>query len=358
MRVALLCRKLDGKPTNGFERYSQNLVSGLEEQGADIFLPNQAASLPIRPSGSIVSPPYFDIILPFWQITTGGMRADVFHAVTDSQAIIFPWLKGKKVVTMHHVDRTPSGSLSETIFRGFYAIGTIISLKYADHIICISQQTKNEVMETYHVSDERITVIPQAIPAAFRPLGKKGDVRTIGYLGALKKRKNVEFAIRSFGIFKEKYRMPDCRLQICGEGPDYPNLIKLTEELGLTDVVRFVGMIPEANILETYNSFDIFVFPSLQEGFGFPILEAQACGVPVLTLKGAMIPEEVVKCAIQCSCEEEMAVKIHDLLVDKENRENVAKMGMDHAAMFSVERMVLSTQRVYERVLPESRTSL
>ena len=187
MRVAVLCRKLDGKPTNGFERYSHNLVAGLADNGLVPLLPNQAAQVPIRPSGSVISPPFYDILFPAWQIISGRLKADVFHAVTDSQAIMFPWLRGRKVVTMHHVDKTPSDSISEAVFRTFYNLGTRIALRQADRIIRISSQTRDEVMNEYGVGADRIEVISQAISSSFRPLPMARKEGTIGYIGALKK---------------------------------------------------------------------------------------------------------------------------------------------------------------------------
>ncbi len=346
MRVALLTRRLDDKPTNGFERYAHNLYRGLRSKDLEIVLLNQRSPLPIRPSGSLVSPIYYDLILPLWRITTGKAQADVFHALTDSQALIFPWLKGKKVITMHHVDLTPPGSPPEALFRRFYGLGTKMALKYADHVICISQQTRREVMTSYGVPDEKISIIPQALSPSFRPLDRPRMGNTIGYLGALKKRKNVEFVIRAFAILQDRYPDGKNRLMICGEGPDQKRLEKIVGDLAL-DSVTFEGLIPEDRVVETYNSFDVFAFPSLQEGFGFPILEAQACGVPVLTREGSMVPEDVTKQAISCNNEEDMAEKIHSLLTNRAFRERVVKEGMEYASSFSVESMARKTMEVY-----------
>ncbi len=150
MRISLLTRRLDDKPTNGFERYAHNLFQGLGELNVDILLVNQRSPLPVRPSGSLISPIYYDLFLPLLKILTGNAAADVHHALTDSQALVFPFLRGKKVVTMHHVDLTPPGSPREAIFRRFYAAGTEAAVRYADRIICISEQTKREVMSAYN----------------------------------------------------------------------------------------------------------------------------------------------------------------------------------------------------------------
>jgi glycosyltransferase involved in cell wall biosynthesis len=349
MRIALLTRHLDGHPTNGFERYAHNLRDGLESQKAELVLVNQDPRWLIRPSGSLISPPYYDVVLPLFRMIRGQARADIYHALTDSQAVLFPFMKGKKVVTIHHVDLTPPGSPSEALFRRFYSYGTDLAVLYADHFICISEQTKRELMEHYHVDEEKITVVPQAIPPHFRPLPKPS--LTIGYLGALRKRKNVEMVIRSFALMQSRYHIKDAKLAICGEGPDEGRLKDIARELGISDAVEFRGHIPSEKILETYNSFTIFAFPSFQEGFGFPILEAQACGLPVVVLKGAMVPEEVAEKAVACADEGEMADEFNRLLTDERYRLGLVGQGVEHAAKFSIESQVRQTLEVYEKVL-------
>ncbi|MBI0584500.1 MAG: glycosyltransferase family 4 protein [Methanomassiliicoccus sp.] len=356
MMVAVLCRKLDGSPTNGFERYSHNLVSGVKEAGITSVQPNQEARMPIKPSGSLMGPPYFDIIFPIWQIVRGHMKADVFHAVTDSQAIIFPWLKGKKIVTMHHVDKTPPDSIPEAIFRAFYGLGTRIALKQADVIICISSQTKKEVMESYGVPAERIALIPQAISSAFHPMPGTKKEGTIGYIGALKKRKNVEFLVRAFAAYMKREDNPPMRLAIYGNGTDLFYLKALSSELGVAEEVDFHEPVDEDKLVQTYNSFSLFVLPSFQEGFGFPIIEAQACGVPVLTVKGALIPEEVTRFTVECDGEDSMADQMARLLRDREYREKIISDGIRHAGTFSVKEMGYRTASVYKSVYDQGRS--
>lgn len=348
MRIALLTRNLDDNPTNGFERYAHNLRDGLVAKGADVLLINQDPPVNVRPSGSLISPPFYDILLPILRLLTGKANADIYHALTDSQAVLFPFLKGKKIITIHHVDLTPPGSPSEALFRRFYELGTDLAVKYADHFICISNQTKKELMEHYDVAEDKISVVPHAISPKFRPMKKPG--LTIGYLGALKKRKNVEMAIRAYALMQERHPLPQCKFNICGEGPDEARLKAVVQELGLGEQVVFKGQVPEERILETYNSFTVFAFPSLQEGFGFPILEAQACGVPVLVLKGSMVPEEVTRRTIECTDESEMAEMMYRLLSDEGYRETVVKDGLDYAATFSVDSLATRTFKIYQTV--------
>jgi glycosyltransferase involved in cell wall biosynthesis len=353
MKIALLTRKIENEPINGFERYAHNLRDGLTAQGADLLLLNQDSPLPVRPTGSLISPPYYDVALPILRLMEGRAKADVFHALTDSQAVLFPFLKGQKVVTIHHMDKTPPGAPSEALFRRFYGLGTEIAVRYADHFICISEQTKDELTERYPIPEEKISVVHRSISPVFRPLEKRG--RTIGYLGALRKRKNVEFTIRAYALFQQRHPDPGCKLLICGDGPDEPRLKGLVREAGLDRLVEFRGQIPADKLMETYNSFTLFAFPSLQEGFGLSTLEAQACGVPVLVLKGAMVPEEVTRQAVPCVDEEDMAEQFHRLLSDDALRERVIRSGLEFAAGFSIEAEARKTMKVYEKVCGQAR---
>jgi len=351
LRVAVLCRKLDGRPTDGFERSCNVLVAGLRERGLDIILPNQDARGSIPPSGSFLSPPFYDVVNPILRIVRGRMNADVFHAVTDAQAIIFPWLRGRKVMTMHHVDKTAPDSVPEFVFRSFFGVGTRIGLRWADMIICVSSQTKEEVMQRYGVPSSRLVVVPHALGAKFRPLPEVRKEGTIGYVGAFKRRKNLEHLLRAFHMHVHEYPSSDLRLVMCGDGTERGRLEKLVKDLGLESRVEMRGPVPEEKLVETYNSFSMLAMTSFQEGFGFPIIEAQACGVPVLTVEGAMIPGEVARATVKCKDIHDMAAWMERLRKDSPEKQRIIAEGISHASQFSLARMTEATASVYEQVL-------
>lgn len=351
VKVAVLCRKLNGRPTDGFERYSNDLVAGLRAINMDVVLPNQDAPGDVPPSGSAISPLFYDIVYPLWKILSGRMRADVFHAVTDAQAILFPWLRGRKVLTMHHVDKTPPDSVPELIFRTFFGIGTRIGIRQADMIICVSSQTKEEVMQRYGIPSSRLAVVPHAIASKFRPLPEVRKERVVGYIGAFKRRKNLEYLVRAFHLHTRQYPSSDLRLVLYGDGTDRGRLEALVRELGIDGRVEFRGPVPEEKLVETYNSFSMLAMTSFQEGFGFPIIEAQACGIPVLTVEGALIPEEVARATVKCKGLEDMAAWMERLRSDRAEREKIIAGGIAHARAFSLDRMAEMTTSIYEAVM-------
>ena len=355
MKVVVLCRKLEGMPANGFDRYSHDLVENLSKlPEVEIILPNQTPSLDIRSYGSVASPLYYDIFLPIVTILRGRMKGDVFHAVTDGQAVVFPWLKGKKILTMHHVDKTTPIGVKEKIFRVFYGFGTRMGVEHADMIICISEQTKKEIQEAYGVEDSRLCVINHSVSSRFQQLPDVKKERVVGYLGALKNRKNLEFMIRTAAAYKKMYPDDKVIFSICGEGPENGRLKSLTAQLALDDTIEFRGKIPDDGLVNTYNSFKLFCLPSLQEGFGLPVIEAERCGVPVLTIADAMIPEEVVTAATKCQDEEDMAAKIHLLLDDETAYQEAVDKSLKHSQIFSPECTAKQTLEVYQKVLGRS----
>lgn len=352
MKVVVLCRKVDGVPLNGFDRYSNDITKSLSElEGLEIILPNQSDPFNVPPSGSVMSPPYYDVFMPVVNLLRGRMKGDVFHAVTDSQAVMFPWLKGKKVVTMHHVDKTPAVGIKEKIFRVFYGFGTKMSLKYADAVICVSEQTKREVKEAYGIEDSRLCVVNHAVSDRFAVMPEVQKRKTVGYLGALKNRKNLEFIVRTAAAYKKTYPEDGLVFSICGEGPENERLRNLTSELDVNDVVEFKGKVEDADLVSTYNSFMLFCLPSLQEGFSLPVIEAERCGVPVLTLEDAMMPEEVVTVSTKCRDEEDMVSKIHFLLKNKEAYEKAVNAGLEHSRQFSTENTARMTAEAYKKAL-------
>ncbi len=161
----------------------------------------------------------------------------------------------------------------------------------------------------------------------------------------------MDFLIRAFALFLESDPLPGCELHLYGDGPELGNLERTVKDLGLEDKALFLGKVDEENIVKVYNSFGVFAFPSVQEGFGFPIMEAQACGVPVVILKGALIPHESVGEAQACKDEQEMASAMRRLLTDEVTRSRVVQAGMIYTSGFTLENMARKTMDVYRNVL-------
>ena len=108
---------------------------------------------------------------------------------------------------------------------------------------------------------------------------------------------------------------------------------------------------PEEEIVKLYNSFDFYLFPSLHEGFGLPILEAQRCGVPVLIKRDSVIPQEVRQAAIECDSADEMAEKILYLLNNKDDYRKISIKGQHYASKFTWQKFIKQNLSIYESLV-------
>jgi glycosyltransferase involved in cell wall biosynthesis len=155
--------------------------------------------------------------------------------------------------------------------------------------------------------------------------------------------------LKAFRLLRERYPEIPMRLVVCGSKRlEYQSLMKLATELDISRDVEFRGFVAEDALVETYNSFDVFVLPSEWEGFGLPVLEAQRCGVPVVIREETHIPCEVSKCCLKARSEEDMVDKMHQLLTDSSLRSTVVQEGMEYSRQFTWEKTVQDTLAVYE----------
>lgn len=221
-----------------------------------------------------------------------------------------------------------------------------------DRIIADSTQTKNELIQYLKIPEEKITVINLGVDERFQPLKKEEtNCYYIGYLGSLMKRKRVDRLIRAFYHLNRNHPDLKTRLVICGsKRHEYSKLLELVNQLGLTKIVVFKGFVSDDQLVQSYNSFDVFVLPSDWEGFGIPILEAQRSGVPVVIMKNSHIPEETSRYCMKAESEEDMAEKIFQLITNKDLRAEIIKNGFEYSKGFTWDKTVDQTLKVYEDV--------
>ena len=276
MKIALLTRFFNAR-NGGIGVYSKNLLRELLERGHEI----DAIQTPWRSAAGYL---FYTLVDLRFRIPKD---VDVYHALTPAEAIYLP--KEKSVVTFH--DLMPLKfklGLNPRRWVGHYWF--LLACKRAvkaSRLICNSEQTRKEVMETFSVPEDKLTVIRMGINPALRPKPKrKKDKFIVGTLSYLDPRKRIDLLIRAFRTIRDR----DAELWIGGEGVDRPRLERIANG---DPRIKFLGFIPETKLVDFYNSLDVFVFPTKQEGYGLPLVEAMACKVPVVTLEDAIIPFDV-----------------------------------------------------------------
>ncbi len=176
--------------------------------------------------------------------------------------------------------------------------------KKTDFIIADSENTKKDIINYLKIPEEKIRVIYLAADEKYKFLnnniGLKEELKSnynidspfILYVGTVELRKNLPLLIKSFYELKKR-GIPHKLILIGARNFGFNKILRLVNELRLIDEVIFTGFVPEEDLVKFYNTADIFVYPSLYEGFGLPPLEAMACGCPVITSNSSSLPEVV-----------------------------------------------------------------
>ncbi|MGC8533864.1 MAG: glycosyltransferase [Candidatus Parvarchaeum sp.] len=215
-------------------------------------------------------------------------------------------LKKRKVILTVH-DLAVFGTMK---VKGLYGSMRGISFRKqfkfavqrADTIMVNSTQTRDELINILKTDPGKIVVDNLGIEEKFKPLEAKKD-GIIGYFGGFNRRKRVEKLIEDFIASSLNAKL---KLVIFGNNEDYPILKKKYEKFGS---IIFKDKIPEEEIVKVINGFDYFVYPTSYEGFGLPLLECIACGIPSFIYKDAVIPEEVKKYAVEIEKLDDISTK-------------------------------------------------
>jgi alpha-1,3-rhamnosyl/mannosyltransferase len=241
------------------------------------------------------------------------------------------------------------------IFRATASLAT----RRANHIIAISESTRRDLVRFFGVSENRITVTHLAADERFRPLDsqqRENTIRTYGLperyilcLGINKPHKNLIFLLEVLHELRT-----EAKLVLAGkEDPRYLQVREEARRLGLDDRVVFLGDVPEQDLPMIYNCAEVFVFPSLYEGFGLPVLEAMACGTPVICSNTSSLPEIVGDAAICLHPQDRGAwvAALTELLENQQLRAELKAKGLARAARFSWQEAARQTMAVYRSVL-------
>ena len=240
------------------------------------------------------------------------------------------------------------------------------SLKKADKIIAVSQFTKDEIIKYYQISPEKIEWINNAIGDEFlkreysmeelKAARKKYNLpeKFILYLGTLQPRKNLPFLIEAFVRVKD--RLSGAKLVLAGSKNSHNfdrGICKIIDLLGVSKDVVFPGFIGEDDKAKIYKMADIFVFPSLYEGFGIPVLEAMSQGVPAVVSDIPCLREVAREAAIYFDPRTlvNLEEKLYTVFKDKDLREKMVQLGFKRIQFFSWRKTAEKMLIIYNNVI-------
>lgn len=234
-----------------------------------------------------------------------------------------------------------------------------LAVRRASHVITLSESTKADLVRLSGTSPENITVTYLAADERFRPLERKEcnsvlhryglPRKFILYLGINKPHKNLVFLLQVFSQVET-----EVKLVLAGkEDPRYPQARQEAERLNLGERVVFLGEVADNDLPMLYGGAELFVFPSLYEGFGLPVLEAMACGTPVICSSTSSLPEIVGDAALTLDPLDRDAwvAALAELLEKAALRAEMRTKGLRRAQTFSWEDTARRTWLVYQRIL-------
>lgn len=270
----------------------------------------------------------------------------------------------KKVITIH--DLIPY-ILPETVGKGYLSkflkeMPKIIST--ADAIITVSECSKKDILKFFPIDGEKIFVTPLAADEKYRPLDKelcRNKIKSkyninnhfILYVGGFSARKNVLTLIESFAKVHKNLDQNYDLVLIGANKDEMKGLQKFCSELTINKNIKFTGFIKNSMMPIFYNAADLFVYPSLYEGFGLPPLEAMSCGTPVITSDTSSIPEVMGDSAILVdpNDKESLMYSIEAILNENTLQKELSSKGLKRSKLFSWEKTSENTLDVYSKVL-------
>lgn len=282
-------------------------------------------------------------------------QGDVSHVIDHAYAHLVHGLDARRaVVTVH--DAIGLGGGGAGPFRLVRRLN-VSGLRKAAAIICDSTATARRLLETVDCRPERIEVIPLGVDERFFSAGGAPPPQpagppafTILHVGHTRSYKNIPAVLRVVAMLGRSMG-ESVRLLKVGEAltPDQQRLVR---ELGLANRITHLGFVDDDRLPEAYRAADVLLFPSLDEGFGLPVLEAMAAGVPVVASNRGALPEVVGDAGILVDPEDPggLAEGVAGVLGNPELRARLVAAGRRRARLYSWEATAAKTLEVYRRV--------
>ena len=285
--------------------------------------------------------------------TTG---AQLYHATEH----LLPYLPNiPTVLTVHDLIFEEYPEHHTRLNRLFLRTAMPLFVKAADAIIAVSQQTRRDLIARYQTPPEKIHVIYEGLDPHFQPASQDAIATMrqqynlqhpyLLMVGTLDPRKNHATAFRALARIKAA-GSPLQLVVVGGKGWLFEPVRALVDELGLMDDVIFAGYVPDKDLPMLYSGADCLLLPSLYEGFGFPVLEAMACGTPVICSNTSSLPEVAGDVALQVSPHDDagLAAAIQRVLSEPGLADWMGEQGIVQAGKFSWSSCAAETVEVYE----------
>jgi glycosyltransferase involved in cell wall biosynthesis len=376
MRIGLEGRVLTPR-IGGIGRYAIRLVEALLDLSAQeapdlelvIFTAPQTDRLVLREMQTTVCERFCRIkstLLRSSVLLPAGVvleHIDLFHGL-DQSGIPFFFRTGKSVVTLHDVIPLALPWAFPPRHRWVLTAALARVRRQADLVIVPSAAAAEDVVRYLNMDRQRITVIPMGCDARFQPMVNAARLvqlrrryalpeRYVLFVGTLEPRKNIALLLEAFSRLLAERPQDDIQLVVAGgKGWGDGRLIATMEALNIRRRVIFTGFVEDDDLPDLYRGAQMFVYPSLYEGFGLPVLEAMACGTPVITSNRSSLPAVAGDAAllIDPTRPDDLAAAMSAIMSNGALHEELRWKGLARAKEFTWEAVARKTMDVYRAV--------
>jgi len=298
-------------------------------------------------------------------------KDSILHIAKQEEAYLLNFISARNTVVTCH-DMISLFNNKHRLIDKLMVSLCIKGLKKADRIITVSNYSKSEIIKYLDYPEKKIDVIYNGLDhnefkvlkdnkAVLRKYGVSERNSLILFVGTEEPRKNLLRIIKSIGKISKKNN--NITLLKVGTPLNIDRRHELKtyiKKLGLENNVKFLDYVSEKDLIKIYNSVDFLVLPSLYEGFGFPALEAMACGCPVITSNTTSLPEVVGDAAITINPYniDQLAEAMYKLLKNNETRKKLIKKGLKRAKLFTWKKASEETLKIYDEMLKNERKQI
>ncbi|WP_251344295.1 glycosyltransferase family 4 protein [Haloplanus halophilus] len=350
-----------GKPEpTGVSRYTASLLGALGDGHADdaefvLFgLDDRPASLDAA-DGLRLAPepaPHSGLRAHLWEqvrlpVALRRYDLDVFHAPAGAP----PYTGTPTVATIHDISPVVHPEWFSAAYGALYRLLTAHTVRTADRIVTVSGFARDEIVERYPAAAERTVPIHNGVTprdrSAGSPVASLDGEAFLLFVGAMNPRKNLRTLVESYDRYRDRVEDP-ATLALAGPSRE----VFADGDAPRPEGVRTLGFVPESTLSWLYREATAFVFPSLYEGFGLPILEAMSAGTPVITSNRGAMAEVAGDAALLVDPERPAALAdaMERVTAAKTVRDDLRRRGRVRARAFTWERAARRTMAVYREV--------
>jgi glycosyltransferase involved in cell wall biosynthesis len=287
-------------------------------------------------------------------------------SIVHCQYVLPPLISCKTVVTIHDILFESHPEYFPEVHRKLLKFFIPFSAKRANRIISVSEFTKKQIIKYYGIPEKKISVIHEGASNKFAPVSDKDLIASvlskygvkkkyILFVGRIEPRKNIIGLLKAFEYIKKRGNKDLCLVIVGNQDRIFQEnaLFDKIKEMQIESDIVFTGGVSENELPVLYNSAEVLVYPAFAEGFGLPVLEAMACGTPVITSNTTSLPEVVGEAAILVNpySTEEIGQAIGKILDNDNLRQELIDRGLQRAENFSWEEAAKKTIEVYKEVL-------